>query len=75
MAMPKKGVRKITVNGKVYKYLVKPSGTEYGCWPIELAKVTIESPEGKYFMDQEEKACITPSYVKELISLHLAKGD
>ena len=71
MSMPKKGVRRIKVNDKLYKYIVKHSRTNCGVLPIELAKVTIESPDGRYYMDQEEKTSITPSYVKGLIEKHL----
>jgi len=71
MAMPKKGVRKITVNGEVYRYVIKHSRTDYGAVPVELAKVTIESPDKtQYYIDRTEKAKITPSYVRGLIEKH-----
>ena len=69
--MPKKGVRKIMVNDKEYKYIVKYHRTDYGVLPVDFAKVTIESPDGKYYMDQEEQVSITPVYVKQLIEKHL----
>ena len=69
--MPKKGTRRITVNGEVYKYIVKYSRTNCGVLPVELAKVTVESPDGtQYYIDRTEKAKITPLYVKELIEKH-----
>ena len=71
MAMPKKGVRKIIVNDKEYKYIVKHHRTDCGVLPIELAKVTIESPDKRYYMDQEERTNITPAYVRQLIEKHL----
>ena len=71
MAMPKKGTRKITVNGEVYKYIVKYSRTNNGVLPIKLARVTIESSDGtQYYIDRSENAKITPAYVRELIEKH-----
>lgn len=67
MTMPRKGVRKIIVNNKEYKYLVKFVRTDYGCLPTNRAKVTIESPDGKYYKDSKEQFSITPAYVKKLI--------
>ena len=71
MAMPKKGVREVIVNGEIYRYVVKYSRTKSGVLPIKLAKVTIESLDKKYYKDQAELSCITPSYIRKLIEENL----
>lgn len=66
--MPKKGIRKIIVDGVEYKYIVKPYGSQ--SWRIcnyRPGIVTIEFPDGTYYKDTEPKSEITPSYVEALI--------
>lgn len=65
--MPKKGIRKIIVGGKPYKYIVKYSRTKIGVLPIKLAKVTIELQDGSYYKCAIEEPRITPAYVRRLI--------
>lgn len=68
MTMPKKGVRKIVVDGKTYKYIIKPYGSK--SWRFCKYKpgvVTIESPEGKYYQDKNPLISITPAYVEKVI--------
>lgn len=74
MTMPKKGSRKIVVDGVEYKYVVKPYGSQ--SWRIcnySPGIVTIESPNGKYYKDQNPKSEITPAYVETLIREHLVE--
>lgn len=67
--MPKRGIRKIVVNNKTYKYVIKFSGVDDdSMFLTKLARVTIESPEGKYYRDERERYRITPAYVKKLIN-------
>lgn len=70
MADRKKGTRKIVVNGEEYTYFVKFVGIDWGVLPINIARVTIKSPAGKYYISREEKVSITPSYVRQLIETH-----
>jgi len=70
MATRKKGARKIVVNGEKYIYFVKFVRVDCQCLPINKARVTIKSSNGKYYISNEEKISITPSYVKQLIETH-----
>lgn len=68
MTMPKKGTRKIIVDGVGYKYVIKKYDKRYcgGCH-VDRAVVTIEFPDGTYYKDTVPKFEITPAYVESLI--------
>jgi len=59
MAMPKKGIRKIVVDGTTYKYMIKGI---YGG-----VSLTIEMPDGTYISRDFENTTITPSIIKQII--------
>jgi len=63
MTMPKKGRRKIVVDGETCYYMIKPLiyGNENDC-----ARLTIETSDGIYISKQYQEA-ITPAMVEALI--------
>ena len=73
MADRKKGARKIIVNDEEYIYFVKFVRIDCGVLPINIARVTIKSPAGKYYISREEKVSVAPSYVRELIETYFLK--
>jgi hypothetical protein len=66
MTMPKKGVRKMVVGGRTYKYVIKPFsiGSQYS------GHVTIESADGKDYIRRHFNDIMTPQQVREIIEEH-----
>lgn len=69
MTMPKKGLRKIVVDGKIYNYVIKK--LLYG--GSDDKRLTIELPSGKYYSEvmRDTVDSITPSMVKKIIKENL----
>jgi len=67
MTMPKKGIRKIVVDDKEFKYVVKP--IFYGS--CHTNRVTIESSDGSQYYSATKADQITPSMVKDMVRKNL----
>lgn len=63
MTMPKKGLRKIVVNGDTYNYVVKP----YCYGSSHSNRLTIQSLDGKSFHSKDIVDQVTPSMVEHII--------
>lgn len=63
MTMPKKGLRKIVVDGKTYNYIIKK--LLYG--GHNNSRLTIESTNGNKYYSRSIIGEITPAMVEELI--------
>jgi hypothetical protein len=63
MTMPKKGLRKIVVDGKTYNYVIKK--LLYG--GSNNSRLTIESTNGNKYYSKTILDEITPAMVEELI--------
>lgn len=73
MTMPKKGTRKIVVDGKEYKY--KVSGTTHH-WHggVVDTKLTIELGENNYYTEiREEDWIVKPNEVRQIIEREIEK--
>jgi len=61
MTLPSKDVRKITINNRDYRYVVKGK-------PDDQIRIVIQTPEGKqYPYHLNDPGAITPSYIEALI--------
>ena len=67
MTMPKKGTRKIVVDNKEFRYMIKP--LFYGS--SNTNRVTIESSDGKRYHSENVLDKVTPSMVEDMVRENL----
>lgn len=66
MTMPKKGIRKIVVDGRTYKYVIKP----FSIGSAYAGHVTIQSADGKDYIRKHFNDIMTPAQIREIIEEH-----
>lgn len=68
MVMPKKGLRKIKVDNKEYKYKIRGSMHHYYVDFIAETTLIIELEANKYYTETRENGwVVTPKIVREII--------
>jgi hypothetical protein len=65
MTMPKKGTRKIVIDGEVYRFRVKTYDDDYGSF--DRNEVVIEKSDGTVFQDSTREEAVTPFIVESMI--------
>jgi len=71
MTMPKKGTRKIVVDGATYRFRVNTYDDRETCSFFDHNEVVIEKPDGKVFKDVTKEEAVTPYLVEGMILAHL----
>jgi len=68
MTMPKKGIRKIVVRGKAFKYIIKPLYNHRSGDDSPGGRLTVESYDGKHYCSMDIKGkIITPFMVRHYV--------
>ena len=66
--LPKKGRRKIVVDGRTYYYFVKGLKDNYEThYGAPVARLTIQIDEKHYHTEEQTGGSYTPSYVEKII--------
>lgn len=75
MTMPKKGLRKIKVDNKEYKYKIRGRMHHYYVDHIDSTTLIIELETDKYYTETREDGwVVTPKIIREIIEREVKHG-